>query len=93
MGLAMLAMSTQYHVEFEPFDLPIRVIRTARKFLDTFGLFTGNLDVIVDDNGHFWILECNHDGQWSWLDPDLDGTISKAFASALAGRLAATESF
>ena len=79
------------HLEFEPFELPVPVARSVGKFLDALGLFTGSLDLIVDEDGRYWFLECNHDGQWSWLDPVVDGAISKAFANALAGRLAATE--
>ena len=79
------------HLEFEPFGLPVPVVQTVRKFFDALGLFTGSLDLIVDEGGRYWFLECNQDGQWSWLDPVVDGAISKAFASALASRLAATE--
>ena len=80
------------HLEFEPFELPVPVVRTVRRFFDIFGLFTGSLDLIVDEEGRYWFLECNQDGQWSWLDSVVDGAISKAFASALASRLAAAES-
>ncbi len=80
------------HLEFEPFELPIPVVRTVRRFFDTSGLFTGSLDLIVDEDGRYWFLECNQDGQWLWMDPIIDGAISKAFAKALASRLAETES-
>ena len=80
-----------HHLEFEPFELPVAVARKVGKFFDTLGLFTGSLDLIVDEEGRYWFLECNHDGQWLWMDPIVDGAISKAFASALADRLAATE--
>lgn len=80
------------HLKFEPFELPIPVVQTVRKFLDTLGLFAGSIDLIVDKDGRYWFLECNQDGQWSWLDPVVDGAISKAFANALASRLATTES-
>ena len=81
------------HLEFEPFELPAPVAQSVRRFLDTLGLFTGSLDLIVDEDGRYWFLECNQDGQWSWLDSVVNGAISKAFANALASRLAATERF
>ena len=79
------------HLHFEPFQLPTRVIEQVRAFLNRLGLFTGSLDLIVDENEGYWFLECNQDGQWSWLDSVVDGAISRAFAKALADRLLVAE--
>lgn len=51
------------------------------------GLFSGSFDLIVDRDGQYWFLECNQDGQWSWLDVVVDGAIADAFAHPFAQRL------
>lgn len=75
-------------LNFEPIVLPGEIAERVRAFLDVAGLFTGSFDLIVDDQDQCWFLECNQDGQWSWLDSIVDGQISSAFAEALAGRMA-----
>ncbi len=79
------------HLDFDPFELPNPVVRKIRSFFDTYSLFTGSLDLIVDEYDRYWFLECNEDGQWLWLDYVVDGAISDAFASALSYRLTSTE--
>ena len=76
-----------HHLHFEPFQLPTKVVEQVSAFLNKLGLFSGSMDLIVDEDGGYWFLECNQDGQWSWLDSEVDGAISKAFANALAHRL------
>ncbi|RMH39048.1 MAG: ATP-dependent carboxylate-amine ligase, partial [Gammaproteobacteria bacterium] len=39
---------------------------------------------IEDQEGDFWFLECNSEGQWYWLDKAIGGIISDTFAEVLA---------
>jgi len=46
--------------------------------MDHVGWLWGSMDVIVDQNGDYWFLECNPQGQWGWLDREGKITHSKA---------------
>lgn len=74
-------------LDFRPIQLPDVVEDQLRRFMLALGLFSGSFDLVVDLNGQCWFLECNQDGQWSWLDVIVDGAITEAFARAFAQRL------
>jgi hypothetical protein len=67
-------------------DIPAILEERVSAFMRSMGLATGSLDLIVDNEGRFWFLECNQDGVWAWLDDLVDGEITNAFADELLGR-------
>lgn len=75
------------HLDFHPIQLGDAIEGRLRRFMQALGLFSGSFDLIVDLDGECWFLECNQDGQWSWLDVVVDGAIADAFARAFAHRL------
>lgn len=75
------------NTEFIPVDLLEETESKIRYFMDHLQLFSGSMDIIVDNEGKHWFLECNQDGQWMWLDAIVDGTIAKSFAEALVHKV------
>lgn len=73
-------------LDFDLVELPPQVQSSIVRFLEYMGLFAGSFDLVLDDTGRYWFLECNQDGQWSWLDEIVGGEISKAYAEAFAER-------
>lgn len=62
-------------------DLDLQV--SVDKFMKSMDLRYGRLDFIRDDSGTLWFLECNSNGQFSWLD-DESLALHRAFlASAI----------
>jgi len=70
-------------LEFKPVTLSTGVKKQIQAFMKMSGLFTGSLDLIVDEKKQVWFIEINHDGQWAWLDDIVDGQISAGFAREL----------
>lgn len=62
-------------------------ISRIRAFMNRMGLFMGSLDLIVDQEGQAWFLECNQDGAWGWLDDIVEGAVTRAFADGFTRRL------
>ena len=69
-------------LDFTPIPLESRIEEGLQNFLKEMGLYYGIFDLIVDPEGEVWFLECNSEGQWGWLDPIVDGDISRGFARA-----------
>jgi len=69
-----------FFLNFQPTSLPENIIVALLLFMEDAGLQYGSVDLIEDESGEFWFLECNPDGQWKWLDPIVDNAISEAFA-------------
>jgi hypothetical protein len=76
-----------YKVGFVPHDLDSAMTSRIRAFMSRMNLFTGSLDLMIDEEGAAWFLECNQDGAWAWLDNIVDGRIAQDFANAFSGRL------
>ena len=70
-------------VRHEFVNLPSDVEQRLLEFLDAFGLWQGQFDLIEDPQGQMWFVECNPNGQWLWLDPYVDGALSDWYAEAL----------
>lgn len=79
--------SGTYKVGFLPCELEPALMTMIRSFMGRMNLFTGSLDVMVDEQGTSWFLECNQDGAWAWLDTIVDGRIARDFATAFSDRL------
>ena len=74
-------------VDFAPIELEASLENKLKAFLAEMGLFTGSFDLMVDEEGESWFLECNQDGQWIWLDDLIDEKIAESFAYAFKERL------
>jgi glutathione synthase/RimK-type ligase-like ATP-grasp enzyme len=59
------------------------------RFMRSMGLFSGSIDLIVDQDDRVWFLECNQDGAWGWLDDVVDGEVTETFAQAFENKLLA----
>ncbi|WP_328503427.1 ATP-grasp ribosomal peptide maturase [Streptomyces sp. NBC_00457] len=68
-----------YHVV----DLPDRLTKTLRAYLDHYGLTSGSFDLAVDRAGEPHWLELNPNGQWGWLEENTGLPMAAAFADLL----------
>ena len=74
-------------LRFVPVEIEETISSKIRCFMERLNLFTGSFDLIIDRHNQCWFLECNQDGQWSWLDSEVDGRIAASYAGALANHL------
>ena len=74
-------------LQFVPVEIEETISFKIRRFMDCLNLFAGSFDLIIDLQDRCWFLECNQDGQWSWLDSEVNGRIAFSFANALAKHL------
>jgi hypothetical protein len=73
-------------VDFHPCSLEAELTGRIKRFMEEMGLFAGSLDLIVEQHGKVWFLECNQEGAWGWLDDLDDGRVTKTFAEAISRR-------
>ncbi|WP_261801953.1 ATP-grasp ribosomal peptide maturase [Streptomyces sp. ISID311] len=64
-------------------DLPARMNKALLAYLDHFGVVSGSFDLAVDQEGDYWWLELNPNGQWGWLEGETGLDMSAAFADLL----------
>jgi len=50
------------------FDLPADVSERCRRLVKELGLRFGAIDLVWDQDGEFWFLEINPNGQWAWIE-------------------------
>jgi len=62
-----------------PDDLTDKIVRLMRYFHLRFGA----LDFAVDREGRYWFLEVNSEGNWLWMERELDLPISGAITNNL----------
>lgn len=73
---------------FEKCDISYALESKILDFMDEMKLVTGSVDIIVDEEGNHWFLECNQDGAWAWLDNVCDGEVADEFAKYFIRRMA-----
>lgn len=78
-------------VEFEEVALEPAVELGVLNFMKKMGLAHGSIDLLVDQCGETWFLECNQDGAWAWLDVRCDGKISDLIANSFLRRMLTSE--
>lgn len=71
-------------VSYTPLTLPAELPGQLRAYLDGFGLAFGAFDFAVTAMGKYYFLECNPNGQWSWLQDETGLPMAEAFAEYLA---------
>ncbi len=67
---------------FEDFDPTISTLCVA--CVKNMGLKYGAIDLALDENGTYWFLEINPNGQWAFVEHKTGLPISKALAKALS---------
>lgn len=67
-------------------DLPSEMRRALLEMMTVLGLAFGAVDLIRTPDNQYVFLEVNPNGQWLWLDAQLDLGITEAIASWLADR-------
>lgn len=70
-------------LEWEPCEAPPQVESAVKSFLMHFDLFYGSFDFVVTESREWVFLECNQDGQWTWLDRLVGHALSKGLAEAI----------
>jgi glutathione synthase/RimK-type ligase-like ATP-grasp enzyme len=73
----------QGDVEHEVFDLPERVQAALRRLTRSFEINFASIDMIVTPQGEFVFLDLNPNGQWLWLEEELDLPLVASMADLL----------
>ena len=68
----------------ERLDLPDDIREKCLSMCDKFNLDFAAIDFVLDDNGRFWFLEINPNGQWAWIESLLEYPVSDEIAILLA---------
>lgn len=75
----------QDKVEYRMFELPDPLKNKCIKLVDYLGLSFSALDFVLDENGEYYFLEMNPNGQWAWIEEETGADLSAALAEALCG--------
>ena len=72
-----------YGLKHEFYNLPQDIADKCIRFLQLMHLNFGAFDFIVTPSGEYVFLECNHNGQWLWVELEIGMKISEAIADFL----------
>lgn len=71
--------------QHEAIDTPEHIRTAMLRFLVDHGLNYGAFDFAVDEDGKWWFLECNPNGQFAWIEEKCSGMpMSRVMAECLA---------
>lgn len=70
-------------IKYAKHDLPIEINEKIRSFLKRDGLVYGAFDFILTPQGEYVFLENNPNGEWLWIQINLDLNIAQGIADAL----------
>lgn len=70
------------NVKYELISIPEEIINKSKQLLSALNLRFGCLDFIIKDND-FYFLEVNTNGQWLWLEKELNLNISEKILEEL----------
>ena len=71
--------------KYEKITIPIFIKKQVLMMMKEFDLHFGAFDYIVSEDEKWYFLEVNPNGQWLWLDKELDLKISDAIVDYLLG--------
>lgn len=71
------------HLQHSVIQLPIEIETACRKMTDQFGLLYGAIDLVLAENGSYYFLEINPNGQWAWLEKKTGLPMSEALVDLL----------
>ncbi|MEU5834024.1 MvdC/MvdD family ATP grasp protein [Streptomyces diacarni] len=75
-------------LSYSVIPLPAEVRQGIADLMDSYGLAYATVDLLVDGDGTWWLVDLNPAGRWSWLEtalPDLG--VTTALARLLGGTL------
>ena len=75
-----------FTVPHRPTTLPDNLVTRLRRFLDSYGLVFGAIDLLRNPEGDFIFLENNPNGQWYWLEVLTGLPMAASMARLLTGR-------
>lgn len=70
-------------LKYSIIECPKEIANICKKMLRDFELVYGAFDFIVDDKCQWFFLEVNPNGQWQWLEHELEMPISKKIVEYL----------
>ncbi|WP_230628507.1 MvdC/MvdD family ATP grasp protein [Sphingomonas sp. Leaf37] len=59
---------TRLDIRHEAIELPADIIDKCRALTQKLDLRYGAIDLIADQDGRYWFLEINPNGQWAWIE-------------------------
>ncbi|MFD4574985.1 MvdC/MvdD family ATP grasp protein [Streptomyces sp. NPDC058417] len=72
-------------LSYESVDVPAPIRRGIARLMDRLGLTYAACDLLIDGEGHWWLVDVNTGGQYAWIEERLpDYQISEAIAQLLA---------
>jgi hypothetical protein len=70
----------------EPITLPVDIAEGCRKITAHFGLRYAAIDLVLGQDGRWYFLELNPNGQWAWIEKKAGYPIRDAIIECLQGR-------
>ncbi|WP_329018390.1 ATP-grasp ribosomal peptide maturase [Streptomyces sp. NBC_00690] len=70
-------------IVFDPIEVPVEVQLGIHRFMHRLGLVFGAFDFGLDQDGRWWMFECNPNGQWAFVDIPTRIAIAAALADVL----------
>lgn len=67
----------------EAIELPAELIAACISVTRDLGLRFAAIDLVEDEDGQFWFLEANPNGQWAWIEQRTAAPVSAAIVDAL----------
>lgn len=64
-------------------ELPTEIENKCVNFVKKLNLLFGAIDLVLDQEGNFYFLEINPNGQWAWIEKRLELPISNEIAKLL----------
>uniref|UniRef100_A0AAU3H0T1 ATP-grasp ribosomal peptide maturase n=1 Tax=Streptomyces sp. NBC_01401 TaxID=2903854 RepID=A0AAU3H0T1_9ACTN len=71
------------NLSYAPVGCPPYMQHALHRFLDSFDLAYGAFGFAVTEDGAWWFLECNPNGQWAWLEAATGLPLTRAIADLL----------
>ena len=77
-----------YNLKHELITLPTEIEDFCKRYLRELHLNFGCFDFIVEPSGEYVFLECNPNGQWRWIEEELNITsMTEAMVDCLVNKL------
>lgn len=73
----------QDEVEYQMFGLPDKLEKKCIELVKYMGLSFSAIDFVLDENGEYYFLEMNPNGQWAWIEEKTGADLSMALADTL----------